>query len=144
MLITDSEKARVAFYGELTAAAKGTSPEAVGKAAEKFEKAVVKRTEAEIGAGFKKGLIVAITAIFIGSVIVMWTALYLLFSTEVDLLRTKVIAPADRIIDSRVATTLIGATVVQIAVAFGLIAKNLFGSTITSTETRPAEQSTTD
>jgi hypothetical protein len=129
MLITDSEKARADFYSELTAAAKGTSPESIGTAAAKFEHSVVKRTEAEIGIKFKKGLIVAITVIFMVSVVAMWIALYLIFSTEVDLLRGKVISASDRIIDSKVAMTLIGATVVQIGVAFGLIANSLFSST---------------
>ena len=140
MLLTDSERARAAFYGELTGVAKGASSEAVGEVAARFEKAVVVRTEAQIGLRFKRGLIIAITAIFIASVIAMWTALYLLFSTEVDLLRAKIIAPADRIIDSKVAITLIGATVVEIAIAFGLIAKNLFGLPANSADELPANK----
>jgi hypothetical protein len=128
MLLTDSEKARLTFYNEITSAAADASSEELQLAAARFEHKVIKRVETEIGVDFKKGLIIAVTFIFIASVFAMWTALYLIFNTEVDLIRSKFISTSDRIIDSKVAVTLIGATVVQIAVAFGIMTKNLFGS----------------
>lgn len=125
MLISDSEKARAAFYEEVLRAP-AASPEKASGLVANFEQSIVQRTETEIGVKFKQGLIIAITAIFIASVIVMWVTLYMIYTDEVLLLKASTLKPGDRIIDSKVVSTLIGATVVEIAVAFAMIARYLF------------------